>query len=110
MSVEIKVCIGSACYLKGSNDVIKEFQKVISERKLEDRITLKGSFCLNRCTEAVSTQVNDKQIMSMDVEKVKILIDEIVSTKVDDKPIIAMSVNNVSALITEIVEENKWNI
>jgi len=74
--MEINVCIGSACHLKGSYDVIKEFQKVLKEYNLEDKIILKGAFCLNHCTEAVSTKV-DNVIYSMSVEKVRPLIEEI---------------------------------
>lgn len=82
--MEINVCIGSACHLKGSYDVIKEFQKVLKEYQLEDKIILKGAFCLSHCTEAVSTKIGD-QIYSMNVEKVK-------------------------PLIEQLAKENKWNI
>ncbi len=81
--MEINVCIGSACHLKGSYDVIKEFQKVLKEYNLEEKIILKGAFCLNHCTEAVSTKIDDV-IYSMSVEKVR-------------------------PLIEEITKENKWN-
>jgi len=84
MTMEIKVCIGSACHLKGSYDVIKEFQNLILEYKLEDKIKLKGSFCMNKCTKAVSTSV--------------------------DEVVFSMSTDKVRPLINSIVEENKWNI
>lgn len=74
--MEINVCIGSACHLKGSYDVIKEFQKVIKEYKLEEKITLKGAFCLNHCTQAVSTKIDDK-IISMSPDKVRELVENI---------------------------------
>lgn len=75
--MDIHVCIGSACHLKGSYDVIKEFQKILKEKNLEDKITLKGAFCLNHCTEAVSTKIDDGEVFSMNVEKVKPLIEKI---------------------------------
>lgn len=67
--MEINVCIGSACHLKGSYDVIKEFQKWIKHYNLEDKIILKGAFCLNHCTEAVSVKV-DEEIHSLQENKV----------------------------------------
>lgn len=76
--MDIHVCIGSACHLKGSYDVIKEFQKIVKDQHLEDKITLKGAFCLNHCTEAVSTKIDDGEVLSMSVEQVKPLIDKIV--------------------------------
>jgi NADH:ubiquinone oxidoreductase subunit E len=75
--MDIHVCIGSACHLKGSYDVIKEFQRVIKEKNLDDKITLKGSFCLNHCTKAVSTKVDDGEVLSMSVDKVEPLIKEL---------------------------------
>ena len=78
--MEINVCIGSACHLKGSYDVIKEFQQVIKEYNLEDKIILKGAFCLNHCTEAVSTKI-DNEIISMSPDKVRELVQSIAKEK-----------------------------
>ncbi|PAT02213.1 hypothetical protein CI105_02385 [Candidatus Izimaplasma bacterium ZiA1] len=75
--MDINVCIGSACHLKGSYDVIKEFQKLLKEYNLEDKITLKGAFCLNHCVEAVSTKIDNEKVISMTPEKVKPLLEEI---------------------------------
>lgn len=75
--MDIHVCIGSACHLKGSYDVIKEFQRILKEKNLEEKITLKGAFCLNHCTEAVSTKINEGEVFSMDVEKVKPLVEKL---------------------------------
>lgn len=75
--MDIHVCIGSACHLKGSYDVIKEFQKVLKEKNLEEKITLKGAFCLNHCTEAVSTKIDNGEVFAMNVEKVEPLIESL---------------------------------
>lgn len=66
----IKVCIGSSCHLKGSYDVIEEFKKLIQKNKLEDKIELKAAFCLGNCTEAVSVQRWDGQILSVSKENI----------------------------------------
>jgi NADH:ubiquinone oxidoreductase subunit E len=55
--VEIKVCIGSACYVKGSHDVIEQLGVLIQKYKRND-IELKASFCLGQCTSAVSVEVD----------------------------------------------------
>ena len=34
----IKVCIGSACHLKGSYDVIEEFKTCLKKYEVEDKI------------------------------------------------------------------------
>ncbi len=61
----IQVCIGSACHLKGSYDVIKTMQRVIDEDELKDKVTLKSSFCLGECSDAVSIRVDEGPIESV---------------------------------------------
>ena len=58
--VVVQICVGSACHLKGSQEIVELFQKEIEERKLEDEIVLCGSFCIGKCNrEGVTVQVND---------------------------------------------------
>lgn len=57
--MEIKVCVGSACYVKGSHDVIEQLQQLIRDYHLEENVILKASFCLGHCTEAVSVTIDD---------------------------------------------------
>lgn len=57
--MQIKVCVGSACHLKGSYDVIEELQKYIKNNNLEDNLQLKASFCLGQCTKDVSIMIDD---------------------------------------------------
>ena len=63
--ITISVCVGSACHLKGSYEVIKKLQKLIEENNLSHRVEIKGAFCIGRCTEAVSVTVNDEGTFSL---------------------------------------------
>ena len=58
--MEVFICVGSSCHLKGSYNIINAFQKLIEEHKLEDKVELKASFCLGHCTDGVSTKINGK--------------------------------------------------
>lgn len=49
--MEITICIGSSCHLKGSRDVIKIFERLIALHRFEEKITLKGSFCMGECSK-----------------------------------------------------------
>lgn len=72
----IQICIGSACHLKGSYDVINEFKRLIEQRNLEDKIELKGAFCLGHCTEAVSMKIDDGEVISIKASEVEAFIDD----------------------------------
>ena len=67
--MNIQICVGSSCHLKGSDQIVSMFQKVIEERNLEDKITLAGSFCIGCCNrEGVTVQVDDEIITGVKPE------------------------------------------
>jgi NADH:ubiquinone oxidoreductase subunit E len=47
--VELCVCIGSSCHIKGSYNVIQTFQHLIEEKSLHGKINFKSSFCMKQC-------------------------------------------------------------
>jgi NADH:ubiquinone oxidoreductase subunit E len=74
----IQVCIGSACHLKGAYNVINSIQTLITEKNLQDKITLKAAFCLGQCTSAVSVQIDDGSVISVCDSNVEQFFDEYV--------------------------------
>lgn len=64
----IKICIGSACHLKGSYEVIEIFKHLITMQHLEDVIELSGAFCTGNCTKAVAVIRWDGQLFSVSKE------------------------------------------
>jgi NADH:ubiquinone oxidoreductase subunit E len=50
--MEITICIGSSCHLKGSHDVVKILERLVKLYQLENQVTLKGSFCMGECTSS----------------------------------------------------------
>ncbi len=61
--MNIQICVGSSCHLKGSEQIVSLFQKAIEERNLEDKITLAGSFCIGRCNrEGVTVRIDDEVV------------------------------------------------
>ena len=66
--MEIYVCIGSSCHLRGSYDIIELLKKNIKLNNLEDKIDLKASFCLGKCTSGVTIKVDDEIITGVSKE------------------------------------------
>lgn len=65
--LEIEVCIGSACHIKGSYQVIEMMKERIQSEGMDSKIRLKSSFCLGKCGEGVSVRV-DGDIISLTPE------------------------------------------
>ena len=57
----IQICVGSSCHLKGSADIVELLQTAVAEYKLEEKVTLSGSFCIGKCNRiGVTVQVDDE--------------------------------------------------
>ena len=56
----VLICVGSSCHLKGSYDIIELMKARLIKEGLEDKVNLKGTFCLGKCGIAgVSIQVDE---------------------------------------------------
>lgn len=74
----VRICIGSACHLKGNREVIEMFQELIHTYHLEDKLELKAAFCTGHCTEAIAVQRWDGKILSANAQNARqLFIDEI---------------------------------
>lgn len=59
---ELSVCIGSACHLKGSYNIIQTFQQLVEENGLHEKINFKASFCMKKCNQAgVNVDLNGEK-------------------------------------------------
>lgn len=75
MSVEIKVCMGSACHIKGAPKIAQAFQDELRARGVEDEVQLMGSFCRKMCRDGVNVEVNQVIYTHVTVDDVKRLVD-----------------------------------
>ena len=66
--VTVTVCAGSSCHIKGARDAIDRFNQLLKDNHLEQKVELKGSFCMERCGEGVNWQINDIPLTSAGVE------------------------------------------
>ena len=66
--INIYICMGSACYLKGSGKVVEIIKKEIEREDLEAKVHLKGSFCLGPCNRGVVVKVEEKVFCNFNPE------------------------------------------
>jgi len=58
----IHVCVGSSCYLKGSQKIVDIYLRLIKEHSLEDSVQLKGAFCLKNCSSGITIMIEEEII------------------------------------------------
>ncbi|UCC21537.1 MAG: (2Fe-2S) ferredoxin domain-containing protein [Planctomycetota bacterium] len=66
--ITVTVCVGSSCHIKGARELIARFNEFLSKKGLEDKVELKGSFCMEHCGEGINWKINDEILTSSDVE------------------------------------------
>ena len=78
----VQVCVGSACHLKGSPEIVELLQKAVEEYTLADEVTLAGSFCIGKCNRiGVTVQVDDDIHVGVTKENIKEFFKENVLSK-----------------------------
>ena len=66
--MNILVCIGSSCHLRGSYDIIQRLKELSAQENWGDRVQLGASFCLGRCTDGVTIKVDDEIVTGVSPE------------------------------------------
>lgn len=68
--MNITVCIGSSCHVKGSRQVVEQLQSLIMEHNVGDKVALGGTFCMGKCQLGVCVTV-DGEFFSLTPENTK---------------------------------------
>jgi NADH:ubiquinone oxidoreductase subunit E len=77
----ITVCVGSACHLKGSHEIIGFFKEAIKEAGLESSVELKGTFCMDKCTDGANLLIDDQLFHAGSVDEVRAIFDQEILNK-----------------------------
>lgn len=56
--MRVTICIGSACHLKGSREIIQQLQELVNQHGVSDKVDLNGSFCSGNCVNGVCVTVD----------------------------------------------------
>ncbi|WP_230867469.1 NAD(P)H-dependent oxidoreductase subunit E [Iocasia frigidifontis] len=74
LRINITVCIGSGCHVKGSRGIINILQGYIAENEAKIEIKLKACFCQGHCTEGVVVKFNEEIVTNITKDNI---IDEL---------------------------------
>ena len=76
----VSVCMGTACYVRGADKVLDEFQKELGiksgETSLDGKFSIDALRCVGACGIAPVVLVGEKVYKKVEVKEVKKIIDE----------------------------------
>lgn len=66
----ISVCVGTSCYLRGSQKLLEEIMKFVKDRRMEDKIEVRATFCFEACQQGPTVRMGDAVLHHCTVERV----------------------------------------
>jgi len=64
--LDIKLCLGSSCFSRGNQSVLRQLQAYIKLNELADRVEIKGSLCEGLCKSGPHLFFNDTHYENVD--------------------------------------------
>lgn len=80
--MNVYVCVGSSCHLRGSYKIIELMKENIEKNGLEDKVNLSAAFCLGKCTTGVTIKVDEDIVCGVSPENFSEIFKEHILDKV----------------------------
>ncbi len=68
--LEVSICLGTNCYMKGSQTIMKKLVEYVEQEGLSDFVEVKATFCLEMCEKGPAILIGDKVVEFATYEKV----------------------------------------
>jgi NADH-quinone oxidoreductase subunit G len=75
-TIEVNVCFGTGCFLKGAQKLLRDILVHIDTEQLGDKVSVSASFCFEMCEKGPVIRVGDKVIEGCTLEKAALAIEE----------------------------------
>lgn len=76
MTLQISVCIGSSCHLKGAYRIIEGLEACIESRGLQGLVELNSNFCAGQCQHAIAVRVGGELCVQVEEAELSRFWDE----------------------------------
>jgi NADH-quinone oxidoreductase subunit G len=73
---QVRVCVGTSCFLRGSQHVLQGLLQHVEANDLGDRVNICGSFCFERCAHGPNIAIGDQAPQPCTAESAKHLLEE----------------------------------
>ena len=68
--LNVAVCVGTNCFLKGSDKLLKRLNRYVRENELGEKLELFPTFCFERCGQAPNVYVGEELVDNANIDKV----------------------------------------
>jgi len=73
---KIRVCVGTSCYLRGSQDILAKTLQMVEENAWGSHFDIAATFCSEKCDKGPNVSVGDNVIHRAELAQIKQLISQ----------------------------------
>ncbi len=73
---KVRVCVGTSCYLRGSQDILAKTLQLVEENAWGNYFDIGATFCSEKCDKGPNVAVGDNVIHKASLDQIKELITE----------------------------------
>lgn len=70
-AVKVKVCVGTNCFVKGSQELLQQLVRYVEEHRLADLVDVSATFCLAQCGQEPNVSVDHHVLTHCTFETVR---------------------------------------
>ncbi len=74
--VNLKVCVGTSCYINGSQKILDRLINYLEENNLTDRVDVRATFCMEKCGESPNVLLDGQVISNANLDKIITALDK----------------------------------
>ena len=72
----VRVCVGTSCFVRGSQTLLKALMERISERQLAGAVDVQATFCFEQCNRGPTVQIGERVMERCTWETASQVLDE----------------------------------
>ena len=81
--VQVKVCVGSSCHIRGGSKTLRAIKAIIEERDLARQVSLSADLCLEGCLQAPNVVVDGQVFGGVTPDKAGAFFEEQVISRLE---------------------------
>ncbi len=82
--VDIAVCVGTSCYLKGSYNLIQALANLAREYEVENKVSIGATFCLEKCAQGPNIRINEEVVTGVSMDNLRKIFEEKILSKLQE--------------------------
>jgi NADH-quinone oxidoreductase subunit G len=73
--------------VRGSHEILQRYSDLITRHRLQEQVTLRGSFCMERCSEGVNLDIDGAPLHAQSLQDAERIFHELVLSKLRPEPV-----------------------